>query len=800
MLKNYLLTAFRLLWRQRLYSFIHILGLALGLACALMVYIYVQDELSYDTQFAKADRIYRITNNFTPGNTVDKFALTPMNLGPVVKQEYEQAEEVVRVYPANTQQVNQNGTFHQLDQVLFADSNFFQLFDYEFVVGNPRTALRDVGAIVLTETSAQRLFGSAEAAIGKLITFTRRSYKVTAVLRQGVVRSHLPFDAVISFASLPPQMLVQAEADWMAVQTYTYVLLRKGQDAASFEKSLQQLVTKYVEPWKKKYSLKIKVDYHLQPILDLHLRADNIYDYIDKGNASYLYIFGLVGLFILLIACINYVNLTTAQSARRHKEIGIRMVAGAGRGQLFAQFMGESLLFAVLAGLLALCLAEAFLPYYASLTGKFWLAGWLWQGSTLLMLGLLVAGTGILAGLYPSLILSSHSTSTHLRPKAGAAGRRQLLRKALVVSQFVLSIGMIICTLIVAEQMSYMRDKALGFDKDQILILNLPPDPQQVDVRTPESRAQEIARIAGITGTSFCEHIPGEPTGRLVFWVRQEGKEVELPVAMLWADYNYLQFLNVPLAQGRYFSKDYATDDSAAFIINRATARQFGWKEPLGQRMRNGAGYDGKVVGVVEDFHFASLHNTIEPLVIMVQPYAKQRLLVRLQAQNAQQTREAVVARWKQLHPGKYIEERMLTDVLYKQYVKEEKLLEIFVLFTSLMIFISCLGLYGLALFSATQRTKEVGIRKVYGATTRQIVLLLAADFLRLVLWAIPPACLLAWLAMDRWLQDFAYHTTLGFMPFVLASAGAVLIALVTVSFITWRTASGNPSRALRYE
>lgn len=800
MLKNYFKIAWRNLLRHKVYSAINIMGLAIGIAACILIFLFVRDELTYEDHFDKADRIYRITNDINLQGQTDKFALTPFPLADALKKDYPVIESIARVMPIGKQTVwYQEKAFNEED-LFFADSTFFRIFNYPFLYGDPATALNQPKSIVITEELAEKYFGSAENAMGKPLQFSKNSHKVTGVFRNPG-HSHFKLNALLSINTFDENVKKQFIGDWFRMSLYTYVLLPEASRKAEFEEDLAHFYQKTIVPWMQENKLAASLTYNLQALPEIHLDNSFSYDISPAGNRSYVFIFGFVAFFILLIACINYMNLSTARSAKRAKEVGLRKVIGAHRSQLIKQFIGESVLLTFLAILVALALVEIFLPYFNSLTEKNFSLSYFGNGSFLVILFFIIAFVGLVGGSYPAFFLSAFKPVDVLKSDKGPRGSNALLRKALVIAQFTISLIMIIGTVVVFSQMQFLKNNDLGFNKEQVLVIDVPNGDTTLVNKLPSIK-QEFRNNPNVLGVSNAAFIPGERSSRLLFYAEAPtgGKMEEKTLSTIFVDYDFLEMMEIKLLDGRNFSQSIPTDDSLAYIINETAAKWLGWDNPLGKKMESGLGGKGKVIGVVKDFHLASLHNKIEPLAIMLAPKSQGYLMVRVAPQNLPATISFVENKWKAFDPKHPMEYFFLDENFNKQYRAEEKMLTAFGYFAALTILIACLGLYGLASFTAEQRTKEIGIRKVLGSSVSEIMLLLSKDFAWLVVIAILLATPLAWYSMHHWLQNFAYRTEIHWWIFALAGLAALLIAMLTVSFQAGKAARLNPIRALRAE
>ncbi|MFC5271877.1 ABC transporter permease [Adhaeribacter terreus] len=800
MLKNYIKIAWRNLVRNKVYSAINILGLAIGISACILIFLFVRDEMTYEEHFDKADRIFRVTNDINLQGQTDKFALTPFPLADALKKDFPVVQAVTRVMPIGKQTVWLEDKVFSEENFYFADSTFFRIFNYPFLYGDPSTALDAPKTVVITDELAKKYFGSVENAMGQTLKFSKNPHKITGVFHDPG-HSHFKLNALLSVNTFDETLKNQFSGDWFRMSLYTYVLLPDADKKAEFEANLATFYAKTVVPWMRENKLNASMQYHMQPLPDIHLNNEFSYDISPAGNKAYVYIFGFVALFILLIACINYMNLSTARSAKRSKEVGLRKVIGAHRSQLIRQFVGESVFITILAILVALALVELLLPFFNALTEKNFSLANFFNGPFLLVMALIVAFVGLVGGSYPAFFLSAFKPVDVLKSDKNPRGSNAFLRRILVVTQFTISLILIIGTIVVFSQMQFLKNNDLGFNKEQVVVIDIPNGDTTLVNRLPVIR-QEFLSNPNIKKVSNAASIPGERTGRLLYLAEgaNGGQMEEKTLSTLFVDYDFLDMMEIKLKAGRNFSRDIKTDDSMAFIINETAAKWLGWQDPIGKNLENGLGAKGKVVGVVKDFHFASLHNKIEPLALMLAPKSQGFLMVRVAPQNLPATLSFIEEKWQTFdkkHPMEYF---FLYENFNKQYRAEEKMLTVFGYFAALTILIACLGLFGLASFTAEQRTKEIGIRKVLGSSVSEIMLLLSKDFAWLVLISIVLAAPIAWYGMNRWLQDFAYRTEIHWWIFVLSGLAALIIAMLTVSFQAAKAARLNPIKALRAE
>lgn len=797
MLQNYFKVALRNLYRNKVYSAINIAGLALGVASCILIFLYVQDELSYESHFTKAERIVRVAGEIEHEGQVNKFALSAPILAPTLQKDYPELEHVTQLLHTGKQTIWYKGKSFNEDKLLFADSAFFEVFDYEFLAGNPATALDAPRTIVLSEQMAIKYFGTADQALNKVLQFSRDSYRVTGVFKDES-HSHIQANAFLARSTFDTKSLdvLSDQNHWFNMSRYTYVLLQDASQIPAFQEKLKTFAATHVTPWIKENELDAAMTFVLQPLSSIHFDTTYESDLSPAGNITYIYIFSAVAVFLLLIASINYMNLATARSAKRAREVGMRKVVGAYRSQIIGQFIGESLLITLLAVVLALALAQILIPTFNALTDKNFDTNFFLQTEVLLALFAIILFTGAIAGSYPAIFLSGFKPADVLKAGTAPKGGSAALRRFLVVVQFTISLILIIGTLVVFSQMQFLKNKELGFNKEQVLVIDIPSGDSTL-VKQIASIKQEFLGNPHIEQVSNAVNIPAASFSTLLVFAEKDGRTLQNTMNAMFVDYDFIDAMGIELKQGRNFSRNYKTDLRGGVIINEAAAKKMGWHAPIGKRLQM-AEWDAKVIGVVKDFHVKSLHSNVEPLVLALIPESAGYLLVRMKPQNMPATISFIQEKWQAFDPKHPMEYFFLDEHFDKQYRAEEKMLTVFGYFSGLTIFIACLGLFGLASFTAEQRTREIGIRKVLGSSTASIVLLLSRDFAVLVLIAILIAIPVAWYGMDKWLQDFAYRTQLSWWIFAAAGLAAMAIALLTVSLQAIKAAMLDPVKAIR--
>jgi putative ABC transport system permease protein len=801
MLKNYFKIALRNLWRKRTYSLINVTGLAVGMACCFLIFLYVHFELSYDRFHQKADRIYRVVGDLKSSTETLHWYVTPGPLARSIKSEFPQVQQVTRFINLGVL-VQKESVKFQETRTIWADSSIFSVFDFPLMYGDPRTALKEPNSVVLSESAAVKYFGHSNP-VGQHLLLTSRNLPgiVTGVMKDIPENSHIKADMMISMATYIQSMQSWVDMSWGDYLFSTYVLLSPGAHLGIVQSGLPALVQKY--EGRELKSRNTQYTLWLEPLTSIYLHSS--YGGMITGNLDNVHILTVIGIFILLIAAVNFINLSTARSVERAKEVGIRKCAGAKSGQLIGQFLIESMLIAVVAFFLALALCHFLLPLFNQLSGKTISNGIFDSMAYPFWLLMLALGIGLLAGVYPALVLSSFRPVIVLKGHFSSGSRGVVLRKALVVSQYTISISLVVSTLVVYSQLNFMQHQPLGFDKDQVLVIPSNGDSSALAFK------RDIAAIPAVESSALTSSIPGRTyntNGNDVWPMNIENSKGEwqrLNLAFYNADADFLPLYKVRLLAGRNFYKG-TRNDSAHVIINKTAALALGYtEESLGQLIgkRNKGSGDSAVntvIGVVDDFHFHSLKEPIQPLCIQTAQWWVQFLSVKINTGNLPGTLSALAAQWQKAVPNRPFSYFFLDEDFNSQYGAEERFGRLFIYFSALALFISSLGLLGLSAYSTLQRTREIGIRKVLGASVTGIVGLLSGDFVKLVVIAFVIACPISWLAMHRWLEGFAYRTTLKGGLFVLAGAGALLIAVVTISAQAIRAALVNPVESLRAE
>ncbi len=807
MFKNYFITAMRNLSRQKGYSSINIIGLAIGMACCLLILSFVNDELSYDNYPEEADRIYRLTMHLNYGSRESNMAVVSSPMAKVLANECPEVEEVVRLRDRGSIIINYGENSFKEQDFIFSDPTFFKIFSIPLLKGDPLTALKEPYSLVMSKKTAGKYFGK-EDPLGKIVKVDNKDdYKITGIFDEIPHNSHFRFEVMASLESIEESR----EQIWWRNNFYTYLLLGKQVDPRSLEAKFPGVIKKYMAPQLEKLSGQsydkmiasgnLVLEFSLQPLRRIHLYSDLLEELGPNSDIKYVYIFSAIAFFILVIASINFMNLSTARSAGRAKEVGIRKVLGSPRSQLIRQFLTESMILSILSMIIALVLVNLILPFFNHLAGKGLIRSDFYGGEMLLAVLVITLLTGILAGLYPAFFISAFQPISVLKGRLKSGVKSGWLRSGLVVFQFTASIVLIICTLVVMNQLHYIQEKKLGFDKEQVIILYN----TNLLGKQAETFKNELLTYASIKSATISFYLP-IPSNRNESVVFPEGQinDKNSTTMQIWrVDYDYIKTLGMKIVKGRNFSREFSTDNTAV-IINRQASRQFGWEEPLGKHLSRVTSSQGDmtsyaVIGVVEDFHFDSLRDTIAPL-IMVLGNSDELISFRIDSQDIPGTIGLLQEKWNRFLPGQPFEYSFMDERFNEIYKAERLLGKIFGVFALLAILVSCLGLFGLAAFIAEQRTKEIGIRKVLGATVPGLVHLLSKEFVILVGIANAIAWPLAYIIMDKWLQDFAYRTSLTLWSFLVAGITAAIITLFTTSFHVVKAALSDPVKSIKYE
>jgi putative ABC transport system permease protein len=797
MLSNYFKIAFRTLWKNKKLSFINILGLTTGITCSLLIFLFVSNELSYDRFHQDAQSVHRVVKDFIhdDGARIPD-ATTPAPLAPALVKEIPGVKQATTIFTFGDYLVEHEDKRFNEGKIWRVDKGFFDVFTIPYLQGNPRTALEDKTSVVLTQSTAKRYFGNSDP-IGKTLKIDSEAFKVTGIVRDMPANSHFHFDFLLSLTTLSSQELNH----WNSYNYYTYIKVKQGISISSLENDIQAL-------YKRNYREGLH-DYYTQPLTDIHLTSHLRLELEPTGDKLYVYVFSIIGLFILLIAAINYINLSTAKSTIRAKEIGIRKVSGAQRSSLILQFLIESVIVCLLASLLGVCLAQGLLSSFNELTGKqLTLMG---RVEVLGYLMLFLVFLGFVAGIFPALYLSSFKPAAVLKGLAMNESRTLNVRKVLVVLQFTISIALIIGSLVISQQMAFIKKAQLGLDKEQVIVIH---NAHQLSAPLRTTYLNIINQVPGVEKGSIAGGVLGGSFGTRQISIK--GSENDYQLNHISVHYDFLEVMGIELKEGRGFSSHFPADmisrsipggpleqTIGSIIINETAAKNFGLgSQAIGKQVaydHNGdTTYYLNIVGIVNDFHFTSLRNQIMPFGFVMEPGWQSNFTVKLSGQNISTTLAHLEKEWKHISGQMPFEYGFLDETFDNLYAAEARFEKVFISLVVVGIIIACLGLFALSAFAAQRRVKEVGIRKVLGASVYSIVGLLSKDFLKLVLIALWIAVPIAWWLMNKWLEDFAYRIQIDVGLFILAGFLAILIAFLTVSFQAINAARANPVKSLR--
>ena len=800
MVKNYLKIAVRSLLKNKVYAFLNIFGLTIGITCALLIFLYVQDELTYDQNHKQADNIYRVGCEYFLPNDGGSEEWAPISgyVAQYFVQDYPEILESVRFRKASNIVVQKEGSTNRFYQnIVYADSNVFKVFDVPLLKGDTETALKDPYTVLVTEEVAMRYFGSTDV-VGETLELPDNQFqlKVTGLLAPMPDNTHLKFDILASFETL--RAAGQVSTAWWNFNTHTYLRVVPGTNLEALEDKIRRISANYILD--QETGSGYRQEYFLTALKDIHLNSKVRGEFETNGNLSYVRIFSFVGVFILVIACINFMNLATARSVNRAKEVGVRKVVGAFRKHLIAQFLSESIFMACLSLLLSVGLVLITLPQLNAFTGK----ALVFNPIENSLLGIALVGiavfVGLLSGSYPAFVLSAFRPTQTLKGSFKTSAKGAVLRKGLVVLQFLISISLIISTLVVFNQLNHMRDLDLGFEKERVIFI-----PSRYGAGTSEGFSvmkDRLEQFPEINGVTLSSRVPGKEMGNNVVRLGWDQNADWSDMRFITVDYDFLDVYDLELVAGRGFSEDYGTDRDEGFLLNEAGVNRLGFasaEEAIGKQLA-WQRRQGRVIGVLKDFYFMSVQNEIEPFIMPMQHNNPAYLSARVETKNFNEVINKIEATFNEVMPGRIFEYSFLNQDFNDQYENEERFSNVFTFFAIIAILIACLGLYGLAAFTAQQKIKEIGIRKVLGATEKGVVFLLSRDFVKLVMLSFVIAAPLAYFLMNSWLKAFAERTTISAWVFVLAAGLSLFIAVITVSYQSLKAAFANPIKSLRYE
>jgi putative ABC transport system permease protein len=795
MFRNYIKIIVRNIKTHKGYSFINIAGLTVGLTCCILILLWVQDELSYDKYHENSDRIFRITYAEEIGGAFDHYAVSPFAAAPTFVAEVPEVKAYTRLWQ-RTGLISYKGKKFDERGIFYADRAFFEIFTHEFIEGDPATALESPDSIVITQEMAEKIFRN-EDALGKNLNLNADGdLKVTGVIKNLPLNSHFHFNYLVSMNTIQGSRAEYLDA-WLVITGWSYILLDERADPRVLENKFASVVDKHTGDEARKYGQKLF--YYLQPLTEIHLRSHLEGEIEGNGDIRYVYVFSIVAAFILLIACINFMNMSTARSIKRGREVGLRKVLGAHKKRLIVQFLTESVGFCFFALFLAINAVWLFVPAFNTLTGKEFDMASFFNWPVIIALLVLAVLTGITAGSYPAFFLSSFQPIDTLRKKGQRGSKRSILRTCLVIFQFTVSIILIISTFIVLKQLNFMKNYNLGFKKEQVLAVRIKGSAIQEQF---EAFKNELKKSASILEASYSSGIPGRADAVLTTFLEGQPDSVSFTFDYIFSDYDFLKTYEIELLEGRDFSRDFGSDKKGAFLINQTAAAKLGWKE---QTVGKKIGYSREVmrpiVGIVKDFHYRSLKQIIGPLAIYLRPRHETYLSIKMKTDDISGTLSYIEKIWNVFEKERSFEYFFVDENFDSLYHSEERLSQIITLFSFIAIFVACLGLFGLASYTAEQRTKEIGIRKVLGASTGLIVVQLSGNFLRWIFIANMIAWPLTYFVMKNyWLSNFPFRIPITLLTFIAAGLIAVVVALLTVSYQSVKAALANPVDSLRYE
>lgn len=800
MVKNYLKIALRSLLKNKVYAFLNIFGLTIGITCSLLIFLYVQDEVTYDSNHKQADNIYRVSCEYFLPNDGGSEKWAPIS--PYVAQyfvsDYPEILESVRFQRSTNVMVQRTGDTELFyETVVYVDSNVFNVFDYALLDGNPESVLKQPNTTVISQATAIKYFGRTDV-VGETLEFPDNQYRltVTGVLDKIPSNTHLKFDMLVSFETL--RTAGRVSPTWWNFNTHTYLKTTPGVDPIALEQKIKRISANYI--LNQETNSGYRQEYFLTSLNDIHLRSSVRAEFETNSKEAYVYIFSSVGIFILIIACINFMNLATARSVNRAKEVGVRKVVGAFRKHLIGQFLSESIFIAFVSLILSIGLTLLALPQLNAFAGK----ALVFNPVENISLGAALVGitlfVGVISGSYPAFVLSAFKPTDTLKGSFKTSTKGIVLRKGLVVMQFLISIGLIISTLIVFNQLSHMRDLELGFEKERVIFI-----PSRFGAGTEQGfqvMKDRLEQFAEVSQVSLSSRVPGREMGNNVVRLGWDQSAEWSDMRFITVDYDFINTYDLELVAGRGFDESFGTDMNEAFILNETGVNRLGFASPeeaIGKQLA-WQNRQGRVIGVLKDFYFMSVQNEIEPFIMPMQQGTPGYLSAKVETANFANVMNRIESTFREVMPNRIFEYSFLNQDFDQQYENEESFSRVFTFFAVIAILIACLGLYGLAAFTAQQKIKEIGIRKVLGATALGVVFLLSKDFVKLVSISFLIAAPASYFLMDSWLKDFAERVNVGVGIFLIAAGISVSIAILTVSYQSIKAAMTNPIKALRYE
>jgi len=790
MFKTYLLIAFRNIKKYIGYSFINIAGLSICTSCCILILLYIQHEFSFDKFHNNANNIYRVVQQQEGKNFQGKdcFNSIPAVLAPTVKKELPDVLSISRLKKYE-RVVKYHDLIYSEKRFLYAEPSFLEIFAFPVIMGNPKTALTEPNTVMITQRMAKKYFGN-ELPIGKVINVNGEDYRITGVLENIPDNSHFKFDFLASFRTLISTWNDNQLNSWQNSSVYTYLLLSEKSDIESFNEKLLKYNTKSFDGYSTRF--------FVQPLTKIHLYSDIAFEIEPTNDIRYIYLFSTIVFFILIIACFNYTNLAVARSTTRVKEVGIRKVVGASRSILLIQFLGESFIFAFSSLFLSLIIVKMFLPTFNTIVERSVEFNLLTNWHILLALLGIAVVVGFFSGIYPAIFMSSFHPIKILKGDANLHSKRsQLFRNSLIIMQFIVSIVIFICALTINNQVHFIKESRLGFESENIISLHLMRKDLSQNYPAFKTELLKHSQISDITSSY---HLPMEIDNSInisksAISTYQTRTEENFKTMVTWVDYNFIDFYKIEISQGRNFSEEFSTDLQGALLLNETSVKSIGMDDPIGVRFG-----DKKVIGIVKDFHFAPLHFRIRPLAVILSPDEFRYIAVKLDSNNISNTITFIEEKWKEFFPDTPFEYSFLNVTINNMYRGEQKLSQIFELITFITLLLSYLGLFGIVSFSIGRKTKEIGIRKVFGGSVFCIVRYLIKEFFALVLTGYLIAVPIAFYSMDKWLQNFSYRINIGINIFIVSGLIALFITLLSISYQTIKAARVNPVESLRYE
>ncbi len=806
MWRYFLKTAFRKTIKNRNYSLLNLLGLGFGIAVCILIFLYIRFELSYDSGWSESEKIYRISHTSVTSEKEEKYALCGFGVGPELYSNFPEVKNFTRIlYGNQNKTVRVDEKVAEQENVYYVDTSFFDIFDYPLIYGERDGILNDPKSLVISEKVYNKFFTDNIDPTGYIMTINSTDYTINGVFAQPHSPTHLNIEIMGSMNILSDSLAREYYETWVWLRTYTYLLFRNPEDAQGFQEKISQWREERIDPWIEKYQHNTHIYYTLHQLKDIHTISGLPFSMSNGVNPDHLKILALVAFFILIVACVNYINLSTAFAIERAREVGINKVLGAHRMKLIRSFTLEAVFTAFMAFIIALVIAEIFIPVLNRLTGanvSLLRNTFNGNGSFIIFSILIILVTGLLSGIIPAVVLSRFAPADVLKGNSTAIlsrhkGGGSLFRRSLIIFQFIISLTLIICTLIVWQQIDFIKSHDPGFNMNNILIMDARFEKDSHS--RMRSLREELLQHSAITHVSASRDYPGYHTGSLLFYWKEDNEDKQQSMNMFVVDEHYAALMGLEIIEGDFF-KGHESEQHTAVVINRAAARSIGWKDPTGKELRSYYAPQAKVTGMVNDFNYTSLRNPVEPLVLLYMPQATQKLSVRISGNNPQAVIQYIEETWNNFSDGLPFKYEMLGNRVKQQYKSEEDILSLLNLAAFLALLLCCLGLLGLSSYATRSRTKEIGIRKVLGAGNHEIILSLIRDFFSSILLAGVIAFPLSWFLMNLWLESYAYHIKPGAGIFILSLLAIALITFITVIWQALKAAGMNVAAALKFE